>query len=280
MNWLKIARPATLSASVCPIAIALCAAGLEGKFCFVTAFFTLISALGIQILSNFFNDYYDYKKGADGEGRLGPKRAISEGWVTSRQMIQAIAIVGLIAVSSGAYLVYKGGFPILIVGVSGIFFAWLYTATRFSLSYLGIADVFVLVYFGPVATVGAYYLQTGLYSFKMLAAGIACGLISMAILTANNLRDFEQDKRNRKKTIIVRMGLAWGQIFYILLLLIPLIIASAVVSSTAVFLLIAVGAIYCSIRPQTPKVYQRALMLTTIYLLVFSLFWVVGEFLK
>lgn len=277
MNWFLIIRPNTLTASACPVAIALCAAASEGLFRPATALLTLVSALGIQILSNLFNDYYDYKKGADGEGRTGPKRAITEGWVTPRQMMQAIVVVGLIAVASGAWLVYEGGVPILIVGASGLLFAWLYTATRFSLSYLGIADLFVLVYFGPVATVGTYYLQTDSYSPHMLAAGVACGLLSMSILTANNLRDFDQDRRNRKKTIIVRIGVPRGQILYTLLLLIPIAIATAVVSFSALALLLGVGAIVLSIRPQTPEVHQRALILTTIFLLLFSAFWIVAS---
>lgn len=221
--WIKTIRPGTLAAAISPVLIGLMVTSKSIPICWLTAAITLLTATTIQIASNLINDYYDYKKGLDKAGRLGPRRALAENQITSKTMLTAIAIDLFITIICGLYLVYVGGWPILLIGVTAILFAWLYTATSYSLSYLGIADLFVLVYFGPVATVGTTYLQTGSFSTESFWLGLICGFISMAVLTVNNLRDRESDADSGKRSLIVRLGKHFGELEYLMLyiLMIP-----------------------------------------------------------
>ncbi|MGL5785734.1 MAG: 1,4-dihydroxy-2-naphthoate octaprenyltransferase [Bacteroidales bacterium] len=217
--WFRIARPGTLAATFSPVFIGLMIAANLTKIDWITALVTLISGLSIQIISNFVNDYYDFKKGLDKAGRVGFKRAIAEGEVTPSAMKKAIIITTLIAVLSGLFLIYKGGIPILSIGIFSLLFAWLYTATSKSLSYLGIADLFVLIFFGPVATVGTTYLQTHAFSSQSFWFGIVCGLISTCVLVTNNVRDYDTDKKAGKKSLPVRLGKKFGEYEYLVSIL-------------------------------------------------------------
>ena len=143
IRWFKIIRPHTLFASFCPVLVGLMAEGVSS--CGVAAV-TLLCALSLQILSNLINDYYDFRRGSDKAGRVGPSRALAEGKVTEAQMLRALLITLAFCIVSGFFLVLRGGWPILLIGVASLLFAWLYTATRFALSYLGIADVFVFLF--------------------------------------------------------------------------------------------------------------------------------------
>jgi len=116
----------------------------------------------------------------------------------------------LAAVLSGAYLMYRGGLPIVVIGISSIVFGLLYTGGRYSLAYLGIADFFVLVFFGPVAVAGTYYVQALQWPLMVWIAGLAPGLLSVSILLVNNIRDVNEDRVANKKTVVVRLGRRFG----------------------------------------------------------------------
>lgn len=272
-KWFFIIRPATLFATLSPVLAGLYLAQKESFVYWPIAIITLCSALSIQIISNLVNDYFDYKKGSDSKERLGPVRAISKGLVTPKEMKYAIAIAMGIAMISGLGLVVYGGIPIILIGVSALCFAWLYTATPFSLSYLGIADLFVFTYFGPVATAGTFYLQTGQLSTASLLAGAGCGLISMAVLTVNNIRDYEQDKRNGKKTIIVRLGRRFGTLYYATTILSPGVILLYIGSSSTLSLLFFFPALalFGLFTRSTGKAYNRVLALTGLLNLIYLL---------
>lgn len=221
--WFRITRPGTLAATFSPVFIGLLIAAGHTSLKWDVALVTLIGGLSIQIISNFVNDYFDFKKGLDKAGRVGPKRAIAEGEVTEKQMFKAILTATSVAVLCGLFLIFKGGWPILLIGVLSLLFAWLYTATSKSLSYLGIADIFVLFFFGPVATVGTTYLQTHTFIFESFWFGLVCGLISTCVLVTNNVRDYETDKLAGKRSLPVRFGKRFGENEYLLamLLIIP-----------------------------------------------------------
>src|SRR5690606_32661354 len=170
------------------------------------AFVALLGALLIQIGTNFSNDYSDFVKGADTAERVGPLRVTQAGLVRPGAVRTAAAIVFGAAFLSGMYLVWRGGWPILLVGVLSIVSGILYTAGRHSLAYLGLGDLFVLVFFGPVAVGGTYYVQALELPAPVLVAGLMPGLFSTAILTVNNLRDADTDVRTGKKTLAVRFG--------------------------------------------------------------------------
>lgn len=209
--WLRIIRPQTLFASLVPVLVGLIIASNSqpsGTFELnaLTAVITVICALSLQILSNLINDYYDFIRGSDKAGRAGFKRALAEGEVSVEQMRRACFITLAVALITGLYLVIEGSWPILLAGVTAIIFAWLYTATSHSLSYLGIADIFVFLYYGVIASCGTTYLQTHTFCLTSFHAGAVCGLISMCVLMINNLRDIESDRAAGKRTLPVRLG--------------------------------------------------------------------------
>lgn len=217
--WLRIIRPQTLFASLCPVVVALLAM-TDKVASWSVATITIICALALQVLSNLINDYYDYKRGTDKKGRAGFKRALAEGEVSTNAMLTACLITLGVCLICGAYLIYIGGWVILAIGLTALLFAWLYTATSHSLSYLGIADIFVFLYYGVIASLGTYFLQTGEFSWRIFYAGGVCGLISMCVLFINNIRDLESDRLAGKRTLPVRFGknVAIGMMYVIALL--------------------------------------------------------------
>lgn len=204
--WLLAARPKTLWASISPILIGIAMAYAAGKGELLPALAALLAGVLLQVAANLSNDYIDYVKGIDKADRLGPMRVTQAGLVSPGAMKAATAIVLMLAFLLGVYLVYRGGWPIVIIGLSSILFAVLYTAGPYPLGYHGWGDLFAFVFFGPVATAGTYYVQALSVPNEVIIAGCAPGLFSVAILTVNNLRDIESDTRAGRKTLAVRFG--------------------------------------------------------------------------
>jgi 1,4-dihydroxy-2-naphthoate octaprenyltransferase len=204
--WALAARPKTLPAAVAPVLIGTAMAFGDFGFHLLSAIAAMIGALLIQIGTNFANDYYDFKKGSDTEERLGPLRATQAGLVTPEAMKRATIVVFTLALLVGVYLVFRGGWPIVIIGLASILFGVLYTGGPYPLGYNGLGEIFVLVFFGPVAVGGTYYVQTLDVSLPVILAGLAPGLFSVAILAVNNLRDLDNDRDAGKKTLAVRFG--------------------------------------------------------------------------
>ncbi len=213
--WLMAARPKTLAAGLTPVLIGSAMAQAAGGFHLTAALCAALGALLIQIGTNFANDYFDFVKGTDTEERIGPKRATQAGLVSPRTMLVATVLVFGLAFVPGAYLVYRGGWPILAIGVVSVLCGVLYTGGPFPLGYLGLGDLFVLVFFGPVAVGGTYYVQTLSLSNDVLIAGLMPGLFSTAILTVNNLRDADTDVRTGKRTLAVRLGKTFARWEYL-----------------------------------------------------------------
>jgi 1,4-dihydroxy-2-naphthoate octaprenyltransferase len=280
IKWFHIIRPGTLSAAAAPVFIGSIVAARDHSFHLVTVLVILIAAIAIQIASNLINDYYDFKKGLDKENRLGPQRAISEGTVTAKAMKFAISIVIIIALLSGLYLAAIGGLPIVIIGLFALLFAWLYTATPYSLSYLGIADIFVLLFFGPIATVGTTYLQTTTFSHTSFWLGMINGCISMAILTVNNLRDIESDRNAGKRSLIVRFGKRFGEFEYLFLYLLAFPFLLMANSPKLSFLIILAGVmLYLKLRKTKGKSYNKMLIFTGLSNILFVLLYLLDNLL-
>jgi len=227
-TWVLAGRPKTLPAALVPVIMGTAMAYGDGVYHIPAALAALLGALLIQIGTNFVNDYADFKKGTDNGERIGPLRVTQAGLVTPTQMKFAIALVFFLTVLAGLYLVYRGGWPVVIIGVLSIVSGALYTAGPYPLGYLGLGDIFVLIFFGPVALAGTYYVQALTINWIVILAGLAPGLLSVAILTVNNLRDIDGDTKAGKKTLAVRFGrnFAKNEYFYSILLacLIPVII--------------------------------------------------------
>lgn len=264
--WLRIIRPQTLFASLCPVLVGLI---LIPTLSHGVAIATLVCALTLQVLSNLINDLYDFRRGSDKAGRTGFRRALAEGEVTVRSMQRAVAIAFGIAVALGLYLVYIGSWPILIIGGTAILFAWLYTATSKSLSYLGIADIFVYLYYGIVATMGTVWLQMpfeeAVYPLLKSAfwAGSVCGLISMCVLMINNLRDIKDDEQAGKRTLPVRFGKTTGEgLILSYALLAPVVAWMAWHSWVPCLIVVPMLGLYYLVKYAQGAQYNQCLMLT------------------
>ena len=227
--WLLAVRPKTLGAAVAPILIGTAMAYAVDKGHAVAALAALLGALLIQIGTNFSNDYFDFVKGADTEERLGPIRATQAGLVTPEAMRRNFVVVFGLAVLVGIYLVYRGGWPIVIIGVLSIASGILYTGGPMPLGYLGLGDLFVLIFFGPVAVGGSFYVLTLELPLEVILAGFGPGLLATALLAVNNLRDEPTDKKVGKRTLAVRFGPAFARgeflTAFALALILPFILA-------------------------------------------------------
>lgn len=270
MRWLRIIRPQTLFASLCPVLVALFTQTelLHTRIAGVT----IICALALQILSNLINDYYDYRRGTDKKGRAGFRRALAEGEVTERQMLTACLITLGVCVLTGLYLVWIGGWVILLIGLSALLFAWLYTATSKSLSYLGIADIFVFLYYGVIASCGTYYLQTYSFSWIIFCTGGVCGLISMCVLLINNLRDIDDDRAVGKKTLPVRFGKKAGEgLMLVVVLLMPVLACLAYGWSLPMLVVIPAIALWVAVTRAEGRTYNICLLAAGITNLIYTI---------
>jgi 1,4-dihydroxy-2-naphthoate octaprenyltransferase len=169
-----------------------------------------------QVISNFANDYFDYKKGSDKEDRLGPPRAVNEGWISPRTMLYAALGLLIADCALGLLLVQYGGWQLIPIGISIALFALAYSGGPYPLAYHGWGDVCVLVFFGIVPVGFTYYVQSLQWTFPATISGIATGLVIINILVANNFRDRFSDKKAGKKTSIVLFGEKFGIYFYLL----------------------------------------------------------------
>lgn len=213
--WILAARPKTLWAAVSPVIIGTVMAYDRGRAWWPAAAAALFGAVMIQIGTNFANDYYDCKKGVDGDGRLGPLRATQAGLVSPAAMKRATFIAFSLACAVGIYLFLRAGWPVLVICALSVLSGILYTAGPYPLGYIGLGDLFVLVFFGPVAVGGTYYVQALDVDMVVVLAGLAPGLLSVAILTVNNLRDIDGDRAAGKKTLAVRFGRSFARREYL-----------------------------------------------------------------
>lgn len=214
--WIQAARPKTLWAAVTPVLIGTATAYADGGFHAGVAGAALLGAVLIQIGTNLHNDYADYERGVDTGARRGPVRVTQTGLLAPETVRRATVITFAGAVLVGGYLVARGGWPIALIGAASVVSALWYTASPLSLSETGLADLFVLVFFGPVAVGGTHYVQTLSLPVEVPVIGLGPGLLATAILVVNNLRDVEEDRRAGRRTLAVRFGAAFARWEYAL----------------------------------------------------------------
>ena len=213
--WLLAARPKTLTGAAVPVMISLSLAWDKVEtFQWLPAILCLLFAFIMQIDANFVNDYFDFMKGNDDENRLGPKRACAMGWIHASNMRRAIGITTLVACIIGLPLVIYGGVEMLLIGLLCVVFCFLYTT---HLSYIGMGDVLVLVFFGIVPVCIPYYLITHTCTLEVIIASIACGMVIDTLLMINNYRDIGNDERVGKRTLAVLLGKKNSRRMYLLL---------------------------------------------------------------
>lgn len=209
--WLLAARPKTLTGCAVPVMIGLALAYTDDQvyydgsaFSWLAAVLCLLFAFAMQIDANFVNDFFDYVRGNDDTStRLGPLRACTQGWVTLEAMKHAIASTTVLACLVGLPLVYFGGFEMIAVGLLCVVFCFLYTT---HLSYIGMGDVLVLVFFGIVPVCCTYYVQLHTVTWQVIIASVACGLVIDGLLIVNNYRDRYNDEADGKRTLVVMLG--------------------------------------------------------------------------
>ncbi len=204
--WVLAARPRTLTGAVAPVVLALALALTDTHLRLVAlpAILCLLFAIVMQVDANFVNDYFDWRKGNDNPTtRLGPERACAMGWVSPKAMRVALLLTTTVACLIGLPLVYYGGWAMLLVGIACVAFCFLYTT---ALAALGLGDLLVVLFFGLVPVCITYYLQTGVITTWVVVLSLTCGFVIDNLLIVNNYRDIDNDRRDGKITLVVRLG--------------------------------------------------------------------------
>ncbi|WP_395063274.1 1,4-dihydroxy-2-naphthoate octaprenyltransferase [Flavobacterium sp.] len=226
-HWIEAARVRTLPLSVSGILVGCFYAMSQGIFNWKIVILALSTTLGLQVLSNFANDYGDGVKGTDNEDRIGPKRAIQSGLITPGEMRYAIFITAFLTLVSAMMLIYvsfKGKYFLysiifFVLGILAIASAIRYTVGKNPYGYRGLGDVFVFTFFGIVSTFGIYFMFAKQIDWLLLLPASAIGFLSVGVLNLNNMRDEESDRKSGKNTIVVKNGGAWAKKYHFFLII-------------------------------------------------------------
>lgn len=286
--WIQAARPWTLGVTVSPVLMGIIIAHTESGIQWLAAIAALLGGIFIQIGTNLANDYFDFKKGADTESRVGPQRVTQSGLIAPKTVkIGFLASFG-ISFILGIYLVYLGGWPIVIIGLLSLLFGVIYTGGPFPLAYFGLAELPAFLFFGPIACATTTYVQTGTWSTAAIMAGVSAGFFSVALLSINNLRDYQEDRKVGKRTLIARFGRQFGVIEYgfsiLAATLIPLLLifispAQSMIGITAITSLMALHAVRVTVQYRESSELYAVLKMTSklqiIFTVIFLITWVI-----
>ena len=227
--WLESLRPKTLPLGLIAIVTGSALAYWTGHFELPIALLAILTAGTLQILSNLANDYGDAVKGTDTEERLGPLSGMQKGVITPAQMKKALIINVIISCVSGIALIIvackkpEDAIGFLVMGLLAIVAAITYTVGKRPYGYMGLGDISVLIFFGWLSVIGTYYLQANAFNIVTLLPATACGLLSVAVLNINNMRDLENDIQAGKNTLAVRLGASGSRIYHTCVIAIAII---------------------------------------------------------
>jgi 1,4-dihydroxy-2-naphthoate octaprenyltransferase len=246
-QWIAGARPKTLPAAIAPVLVGTSFAGYNASF--LHTFLALAVALSLQIGVNYANDYSDGIKGTDFD-RVGPMRLVGSGAATADSVKKAAFISFFVAAIAGLILASRTSWLLIILGAICIIAAWTYTGGPKPYGYQAMGEVSVFIFFGVVATVGTYYVQTESVSREVILASFAMGALACAILVLNNLRDLPSDEAAGKKTLAVVMGDKSTRDLYKWLMFFALVIsvALALFSFYYLFALVSLPLVSKSVR--------------------------------
>lgn len=220
--WFLACRPKTLTVSLAPVLVGTTTAWHDsGTLVWLPLLAALIGACLIQIGTNLFNDVGDFLAGTDTAERLGPKRATAEGWLTPNAVRRGAWLAFAGAFACGLYLAWRGGWPIVLIGIASLIAGWAYTSGPRPISRGPWGEVFVLVFFGLVAVAGSHYVQTLSLDPGALLCGLLLGVHAAAVITVNNYRDLESDQRSGRRTLAIRLGRRRTQRLYAAEILLP-----------------------------------------------------------
>lgn len=286
--WVQAARPWTLGVALSPILMGTAIAHTEGGIHWLAASAALFGGILIQIGTNLANDYFDFKKGADTSTRVGPQRVTQAGLISPDTVRNGFLLCFTLAFLIGIYLVYLGGWPIVIIGLVSLLLALIYTGGPFPLAYHGLAELPAFLFFGPIASATTTYVQIGSWSPSSIVAGSAAGFFSLALLSINNLRDFEEDRKVGKLTLIALFGREFGVYEYslsvlvatltplVFLILAPAHSLAAITSSTAFMALYAIRITKHFQKPEELlPVLKMTAKLQAIFTIIFIVSWVI-----
>lgn len=227
--WIESLRPKTLPLGVIAIVTGSALTYLTGNFKWPVALLALITAGLLQILSNLANDYGDAVKGSDTEERIGPLRGMQKGVITQADMKKALKINITAACISGLLLIIvacekpEDAIGFVALGLIAIVAAITYTVGKKPYGYLGLGDISVLIFFGWLSVIGTYYLQANSFNIITLLPATACGLLSVAVLNINNMRDIENDIKAGKNTLAVRLGPQGARIYHAIIIIVAIL---------------------------------------------------------
>jgi len=204
--WWMAARPFSFTASVTPVVLGSAIAAYDGFFNLGLFILTLVGSVAIHAGTNLINDYYDWKKGTDTAESLGPNRPLKEGLITPQQLFVAALLTFALGSAIGLYLVATRGVFILIIGVLSVLAGWFYTAGPFAFAYVGLGEVVVFIFMGPVMVLGSYYVMAQQWPWRVVWLAVPLGLIVASILHANNMRDYPDDLAKGKRTLANLLG--------------------------------------------------------------------------
>jgi len=281
-SWLLAARPKTLPAAIVPVWVGnLPVLFGDGDFSWLLLGCTLLSCICIQIATNFFNDAIDFKKGADTEKRLGPIRVTASGMLSQKMVLVAAMGFCLLAALISIPMIMERGPFIIVIGVISLFLAYGYTGGPVPLAYRGLGELFVILFFGFVAVVGSYWVQTGEWPvpLQVWLLALMTGLYSTVLIAINNLRDVAEDSGTGKRTLAVRFGKRFARIEIFLLVVTPAVIGFLMAFQTRnhfgeigfVILLIVGQGIAKGVRKNEPgPIYNKYLALSGLMLIGFA----------
>ncbi len=217
--WIKTGRPFTLTATLSPLLVGTALAAYQGVFHPLNFILALLSALVLQIGTNYFNEYFDYHYGLDSAESLGASTVIFRQELSERQVFGGGVACFVLAIALGLTLIYLVGPAIILFGLIGMAIAYFYSARPFTLARRGLGDIMVYLAMGLLMTLGAYYVQIPHWSWLVVAASVPVGLLVTAILNMNNVRDYQEDLQVHKLTLPVRFGQTFGVWYHTCLLL-------------------------------------------------------------
>ena len=241
--WLLAARPRTLPAAVAPVLVGTALAGSEDEFRALPFVAALIGSVFIQIGTNLSNDYSDARRGADTDDRLGPVRVTAGGLMPPRRVLVGTYVAFGVAVAAGLYLAAVAGWELLVVGAASILAGVLYTGGPRPYGYEGLGELFVFLFFGIVAVVGSYFVQTEELRWEAFALAVPVGLLASAILVVNNVRDIDTDRRAGKRTLAVKLGRERARVLFAAMVIVSFIVPPLLVPALSPWVLLTLAAL-------------------------------------
>ncbi|MEM6915606.1 MAG: 1,4-dihydroxy-2-naphthoate octaprenyltransferase [Verrucomicrobiota bacterium] len=279
--WLLAARPKTLPAAVVPVLVGsspwlLDADPETGSW--LLFWCTLFSCICIQVATNLFNDAIDHSKGADTENRMGPTRVTSSGLLSPKMVLSGALGFCFLAALISLPMVEARGWPVIAIGLASLYFAYGYTGGPFPLAYRGMGELFVILFFGFVAVLGSWFIQSGEWGgAHEWVLALQCGFYSCVLIAINNLRDREEDSGTGKRTLAVRFGERFAQVEIALFCLLPVVLGAFLAGAAFELLwllpLLLTGLLISILVFRNPPgpIYNKFLALGAVQLILFAI---------